>query len=47
MVLTNFSLFHEKEHGKKNTYAHQHMQAMQAGHRIVEAEEENFSFSSR
>ncbi len=44
MVLPDFSLFHEKEHGKKNTYAYQHMQAVQTGHRIVETEEEDFSF---
>ncbi len=36
MVLTDFSLFYEKEHDKENTYAHQHMQAVQTGHRIVE-----------
>ena len=47
MVLANASFFHEKQHDKKNTDAHQHMQAMQTGHRIVETEEKNFPFPPR
>jgi hypothetical protein len=36
MVLADFSLFHEKKHNQENDEAHQHMQAVQSGHGIIE-----------
>ena len=47
MVLTDFSLFHEKEHDQENNETHQHVQAVQTGHRIVETEKEDFSSTPR
>ena len=44
MIIINLSLSYEKKHDQENDEAHQDVETVQSGHRIVEPIEEDLSF---